>query len=413
MEETKPEIDLTNASNDVRWLVCVYYALVTMGTIGYGDIVPTTSAEIALVIIFIVGGIAYFGFLVSMVNAMMTSQRDDPGSAMDLGKFQEMEMWLKRFSLSPKLRSNIRRHTMTHILHGPTEKDTKFYENLPLRLKLQTAQELQSENLNALLGGADAIKALPPGTVEKVANAVAIASTPQGYVSGMRIEKAGVEDIVFLEEGEVALFFPGSIKPARITAPAVLGMSALLAQWGDLNSQEPVIASATSVFIWRVEAALLTKQLLKFSPEGLLTILEHYKEWMEKTTEVLEGHTESHDLPGMDVVRAAYKEKLDIASLAIYDVNSRIKAAAEEEERARLQGSYSRKSGGMDTSQSRGDIDDSMLTDLEENAEAVQWNTAEEGIKRQATIIPKEDGTLRGVLAATVLKREGSSMFIG
>ena len=60
---SKPEIDLENASNGVRWAICAYFAMVTMATIGYGDIVPVTTEEVILVLIFSLCGVAYFGFI--------------------------------------------------------------------------------------------------------------------------------------------------------------------------------------------------------------------------------------------------------------------------------------------------------------------------------------------------------------
>jgi hypothetical protein len=60
---SKPLIDLYNTNDGRRWVVCAYFALVTMTTIGYGDITSYTVSEMVINIIFILTSVAYFGFL--------------------------------------------------------------------------------------------------------------------------------------------------------------------------------------------------------------------------------------------------------------------------------------------------------------------------------------------------------------
>lgn len=63
----KPELNLDTTNNLYRWLVCAYFVLCTVSTIGYGDITPVSIAEIGLNIIFILIGVAYFGYVISYV----------------------------------------------------------------------------------------------------------------------------------------------------------------------------------------------------------------------------------------------------------------------------------------------------------------------------------------------------------
>lgn len=51
------DFDLLTASGPTQWLVSCYFALTTIVTIGYGDIVPVTVKEIGVVLVFqLVGG---------------------------------------------------------------------------------------------------------------------------------------------------------------------------------------------------------------------------------------------------------------------------------------------------------------------------------------------------------------------
>ncbi len=50
-----------NATEGWGWLNSLYYVVVTLGTVGYGDFVPTTDIGKIYTMILIVGGITTFG----------------------------------------------------------------------------------------------------------------------------------------------------------------------------------------------------------------------------------------------------------------------------------------------------------------------------------------------------------------
>ncbi|CAD8097569.1 unnamed protein product [Paramecium sonneborni] len=63
--------DLTNKSWQVQYLEALYFAIVTMLTIGYGDNVPKNSTEKIVTIIFILGACLWFSYSVNFIGGIM------------------------------------------------------------------------------------------------------------------------------------------------------------------------------------------------------------------------------------------------------------------------------------------------------------------------------------------------------
>jgi len=55
-----------------RWLAGAYFMLVTMLSIGYGDITPQTFAEIIVCMFCMIAGIIFFGILLGSIAEALT-----------------------------------------------------------------------------------------------------------------------------------------------------------------------------------------------------------------------------------------------------------------------------------------------------------------------------------------------------
>lgn len=67
---TEPET--VSSFEDAMW-----WSIVTMSTVGYGDIAPTTAAGRAVAMTLIFLGIATFGYAISVVTSLMTTSEDE------------------------------------------------------------------------------------------------------------------------------------------------------------------------------------------------------------------------------------------------------------------------------------------------------------------------------------------------
>jgi hypothetical protein len=55
-----------------RWLAGAYWMLITMLSVGYGDITPRTNAEIIVTMFATIAGITFFGILLGSIAEALT-----------------------------------------------------------------------------------------------------------------------------------------------------------------------------------------------------------------------------------------------------------------------------------------------------------------------------------------------------
>jgi len=327
-EVNKPEINLYDASDASRWLVGAYFGLCTISTIGYGDITPVTKAEIGLVIIFIFSGVAFFGFVLSTVSALLESRTcDDSLSGGDWGKFQDMENWMKKYSFPKKLQRVIRKHCYTSSVLAASQ-DGDFYSVMPLWLKVKIAVELQKTGIIALLGGQSVWDTLPEDTQTAVAKTVALVSEPKSMVSGSQLYAFGdkSESIYFVEEGQLGLYVPGAAKMVTISSPSVLGAGSLFSDWSEACSSCKATARTISrCLLWKINASMLKHELYHIAPEVLQIILDHYVQVLKRTRAQLEHKGKSRQqAQGTALLKQAYDAQIEGAAVAAAALKARV-----------------------------------------------------------------------------------------
>lgn len=68
---------------DLRWLDSLYFSVITLTTVGYGDFSPTTNAGKVFTMVFVLVGIGIFVALVTEIGAHLIAARNaasDPQS---------------------------------------------------------------------------------------------------------------------------------------------------------------------------------------------------------------------------------------------------------------------------------------------------------------------------------------------
>ena len=290
---SKPELnlynettgELTNRGADA-WLVCAYYSLVTMSTIGYGDITPVTYAEIGLVLIFVLLGVSYFGYVISSVSEIaQMSRSSEMDQAELLEKLRGVEVWMKRNGFGKKIRQEVRHYfNTTYLPKSDAERESQYYDSLPLWLRTKVLKSIisNSDALELFTG----IRMHPLSLISKVViKAIAASAVPLHLRAGERVFSRGEEanHVFLLEEGEVGSLIPGETEPFVVQAPGVLGSSSVFSEKIPICGTRPLTAFAqTPATVWRIDGKDVYNRLLAWAPISLVHILDSYMITLER-----------------------------------------------------------------------------------------------------------------------------------
>ncbi len=293
LSEAKPELNLYNATTGEltrdglgAWLVCAYYALVTMSTIGYGDITPVTYAEIGLALVFILLGVSYFGYVISSVSEIATmSKGAELDQAAMLEELRGVEVWMNQNGFRSKVKQEIRRFFNTSYLpHTDADRESHYYDSLPLWLRTKVLKSLMSnsEALEQFTG----IRLHPLSEIAKVVvRAISATAVPLHLRAGDVIFTRGedAEYVYLLEEGEAGSLMLGESEPYVIQSPGVLGTSVVFSETIPLCGMRPLTAFAqTPATVWRIEGKDVYNRLLAWAPISLVHILDNYLESLDR-----------------------------------------------------------------------------------------------------------------------------------
>lgn len=242
------DYDLLAASDPNRWTVSCYFALTTLVTIGYGDVVAVTFREVRLVLLFEVVGVAFFGYLLnSVANVLAVSGPGAKRTEAIKEKLQEVEENMVDLGLPNWLKRKIRGY-YAFRWHPEANHEARcaFYQDLPAKLATRLVQQRQEAALADL-------HFFPPDLRPKqsraAAHILATASAPVLLFSGQQLQDAatirrqgqaaeeeGGPCFFILEEGEMRVVHKGDETRVRrhavgsrinFSGPAVIGIAAL------------------------------------------------------------------------------------------------------------------------------------------------------------------------------------------
>lgn len=131
------------------YLNSLYWALTTLGTIGYGDIVPKTTGEILLAMGWMVVAIYFLSFAISSLSSMI-SQKDEGRKKMLDKKLSLIDIYVEENRIPRKIKQKMQKYVKETI-----EKDAySFNETLQLlndfsiSLRIEIAETLHHNAMN-------------------------------------------------------------------------------------------------------------------------------------------------------------------------------------------------------------------------------------------------------------------------
>ena len=111
------------ADTSVQYLYAVYWALTTLTTVGYGDIIPTNDVERAYALASLLVGALVFGYMLSAISDLVSSL-DKQGTVVQerLADVKEFTRWHK---MSPTLTAKVRKYyEYNYSKQGPMDQAT-------------------------------------------------------------------------------------------------------------------------------------------------------------------------------------------------------------------------------------------------------------------------------------------------
>eukprot|EP00931_Biecheleriopsis_adriatica_P078205 TRINITY_DN51668_c0_g1_i1.p1 TRINITY_DN51668_c0_g1~~TRINITY_DN51668_c0_g1_i1.p1 ORF type:complete len:788 (+),score=133.85 TRINITY_DN51668_c0_g1_i1:290-2365(+) len=125
-------------SFEERYLAALYWAVTTLTTVGYGDVTPKSHGERGYVMLAMVIGSAFYGYVIGCITSVITDMD------IDKRKFNErmdvVQAWLDFHERMPAiLRRRIRRHFKEHYRNRTIADDSTIVTQLAGVLRADTA----------------------------------------------------------------------------------------------------------------------------------------------------------------------------------------------------------------------------------------------------------------------------------
>lgn len=134
---------LQSASMRTQYINSLYWAITTLTTVGYGDIIPTTEIEIIFSLGVMFLGISMYAYIIGNVSSLISNL--DATKARYREKLGQIQTYMRDNKISPKLQQKIRDYYQYRWIENRDIRDYHILEELPYSLKMKLALQLHKE----------------------------------------------------------------------------------------------------------------------------------------------------------------------------------------------------------------------------------------------------------------------------
>lgn len=142
--------------------MALYYAFQTMTTVGYGDVVPSSTEERWFAIAAMVLGVGFYSYILATVTSIVTS--GDQKSAVYHEKMDSLASWMRHHKFDNKLRRRTRNFYRRYYAERSAIDEKSILENLAPSLQDEVSHFL----LHDFIKDHPLFRELPPGVLYKI-----------------------------------------------------------------------------------------------------------------------------------------------------------------------------------------------------------------------------------------------------
>lgn len=252
------------------YIKSLYWAVVTLTTVGYGDIVPATNAETAFSMLVMVFGVGVYGYVIGNIANILVNR--DPAKMAFQENIEQLKAFVKYRDLPTNLQHRIRDYYAYLWKKRLGYDESDFLKNLPAGLRHEVELYLKRKIVDKI--------PLFKETGENFLNAIALNLKPAIYTPGEMIIKEG-------EEGhEMYLVVKGNVKVYKDESPEdhfILGEGSFV---GEIALLRNIPRNANVVAESYVDLYVLERKVFEF-------VLSQHKDIAKKIVEVAEARLEA------------------------------------------------------------------------------------------------------------------------
>lgn len=134
---------LESASIRTQYITCLYWAITTLTTVGYGDIAPITEIERIFTLMVMFLGISMYAYTIGNVSSLISNL--DADQARYRQKLDQIQIYMRENKIPHKLQQKIGEYYQYIWIENRDIRDYYILEELPYPLKTKLALQLHKE----------------------------------------------------------------------------------------------------------------------------------------------------------------------------------------------------------------------------------------------------------------------------